>query len=383
MTEEEKIEQTQPDLIDKELEILVSTGQFESQGSNIEYKVLISAEIEKLKSAIEKSHKLGEFLKGRDWEALALIRRFDSKTLYHSLNTYSILRNKIHEIVLPDGRLLIDYINEQEEFTEHELYRAAVLHDVGKIKIPSLIINNVISRDRWKAKFKQQSFEEQKRQLRRLAEIDGLDIPEHVYATQESLEAFIEEKKISPTLLVPIANGLFPDEIESIREQGYDPDLPLGILVRCHEQYSAEIIRQLSDENDSSNNRVAELASHHHNYGRDKTFAEQNPASTTSLAISENFAEFLPQIIALADIQEAMESSLRNYRKGPAKQIEKFNEIIMRADTGINPFFTAVWLKPELDFLEKQHTVVSPDEAKALKKIYAWVEDQLNKKPPK
>lgn len=368
------------------LKQLLESGKFDRIAEEVTLRALLAAEVNQTRAQYETANRLS-FLEEMDWEALTMLKLYDKKTFEHSLNTYAILDSKIHSIK-HNGRTLAEIITE-EGYSLDELLRAALLHDVGKIKIPNAVINNPITRGEWREIFEEQEVIDQKAQLVRLLdrrewedpeaiakimalrdEDDVNALPDDEYSeedknrileeTRQTIIDYIDKQLIPATQLVPIRKGMSKENIQALKEQGFEPDEPLGSIMRRHEKFSGEVLSHVAAEQNKSSdrqyseealNKIIELATHHHNYDRDEQFLTEHPASLTSLNISNR----LSSLISMADLKEAMESHARAYREGEADLMEIFREFINHAERGfIDKHYTALWLESDLKELQQE-----------------------------
>jgi hypothetical protein len=390
----------------QELTQLLESGRFDRLTEEITLRALLAAEIKQTRIRYEAAHQL-DFLEEMDWEALTMLKLYDKRTFEHSINTYAILKTKINAIK-HDDRTLAEIIV-QEGYSLEELLRAALLHDVGKIKIPIAVINNPITRGEWREIFEEQEIIDQKAQLIKLLgkkewedpdalskiaalrdedEVNALPDDEYdedkknriLEEARHDILAYIDKQLIPATQLVPIRKGMSKENIQALKDRGFDPDEALGSIMRRHEKFTGDVISHVAAEQDKNSDhryseealyKIIELATHHHNYDRDEKFLAEHPATATSLNISTRLAS----LISMADLKEAMESHARAYRKGEADMMEIFREFIIHAERGfIDKHYTALWLESDLKELEQEKLEeLSDDQMKELKSMLDWI----------
>jgi len=398
----------------QELKRLLESGRFDELTDEVTHRALLTVEISKTRAEYEANHELS-FLEDLDWEILTMLRLYDEKTFEHSLNTYEILKQKL-EIIKHNDKTLAEIINE-EGFSLNELYRAAILHDAGKIKIPFCVINNPVTRGEWREIFDEQKVSLQKSQLikllgnkewadpeeilkiealrdetdvkedtKELPDKDYNDIAEHfiLEESRQHINEYLKAKLIPATQLVPISKGMSKENIQILIERGFSPDEPLGAIMRRHEKFSGDVLTNIYDKwkqtagynySEETLNKIIELATHHHNYDCDKQFLAEHPASVTSLNISNR----LSSLISMADLKEAMESHARAYRQGEADLVEIFQEFIIHADRGfIDKHYTALWLDSDLKELgPKEQKELENDRKVELEIINKWIAENI------
>lgn len=277
-----------------------------------------------------------DFLTGLDWKLLTCIELKDRKTFEHSVGTFIIVKDKI-EKKLPE---LMEWVK-QENITPEELYRACLLHDIGKLGIPDLVLKNTTRESGWARIFARLS--SKKRQ--ELIEVNKLEIPKGIQNNPGEIAIFFNDQRILASKFVPFEKVLSKnkqektEQIEKLKSLGVNPSLPIGKIMESHEQLSAEILEKLGLE------KEAVLAGSHHNYKKTHSTENIYPSSHSSLHIGSEFAS---QIIHLGDVQQALESNRYYHMKKPRLKIMAF--LIDHADKGlIDPAVTAMWIKDEME----------------------------------
>jgi len=244
---------------------------------------LLEAQVKRVRGAVD-----GEvdFLNQRDWEMLTVLELFDLVTFEHSLNTHKIAKDKI-ERVLDDELVIADFI-QNEVMDLNRFYRACLLHDIGKVKIPKPVLNKVFHED-WD---------------------------------------------------LPVADVLDETDIENVKDMGFDIGSSSNEIMKHHEKFSERILAEAGLEIE------AVLAGQHHNYEGKSSEELKMPLSSSALCISLNLAD----IVHLADVQQALEQE-RPYKQKAAK-ISVLAVLVSHAKQGlVDKYITYLWVKDELKTL--------------------------------
>ena len=247
------------------------------------------------------------FLSEKEWEILTILELYDPPTFRHALRVFESIYDKVtgRRAV---GIFLRDHLF-REDVSKEDLYRAALLHDIGKVTIPKEILHDVTTDDEWimlaKAFLHQKNFE-------------------------SVSQALTESPHLRAKDLVPFSCTISSDIAEELRKEGIDPDLPLGIIMGRHALLSGEILRAYGF-------RVsAEIAeSHHHRPATEGL----EPISRSSFRAS--------WILRAADIFDALKNP-RSYK--PGNTLEKTALVLEReAERGfIDHKLAALWIADEL-----------------------------------
>lgn len=247
------------------------------------------------------------FLSDAEWEALTVLELYDELTFRHALRVFGTIREKVssrREL----GIFLRAHLF-REDISKEDLYRAALLHDIGKIAIPKEILHDVTTDEEWimlaKAFLHQKNFE-------------------------SISDALAENPHLRAKDLVPFSCTISSDIATELRKEGIDPELPLGLIMGRHAVLSGEILRAYGF-------RVsAEIAESHHH--RPET-EDLEPISLSSFRAS--------WILRAADIFDAIKHP-RSYKSG--NTLEKTLAILGReAEQGfIDHKLVTLWIADEL-----------------------------------
>lgn len=247
------------------------------------------------------------FLSDREWEMLTILELYDPLTFRHALRVFESIHDKVGSR-RPVGVFLRDHLF-REDVSKEDLYRAALLHDIGKVTIPKEILHDVTTDDEWimlaKAFLHQKNFESVSQTLTESPHLRAKD-------------------------LVPFSCTISSDIATELRKEGIDPELPLGIIMGRHALLSGEILRAYGF-------RVsAEIAESHHH--RPQTEGLE-PISRSSFRAS--------WILRAADIFDAVKHP-RSYKSG--NTLEKTLLVLEReAERGfIDHKLVALWVADEL-----------------------------------
>jgi HD-GYP domain-containing protein (c-di-GMP phosphodiesterase class II) len=275
-------------------ELKASGSLFESQQTRI--RLLYKESIE-----------TASFLSKTDWEMIVVLELYDSETFEHALRVFETIHEKV-ESRRDIGLFLRRHLGE-EGVEKDELFRAALLHDIGKTAIPKEILLDTTTEEEWMILAK--SFLHPKRY-------------------EDLLRTLDENPRFRCKDLVPFSYAIPTDLAESLRDRGIDPKKPLGVIIGKHAAISGNILRSYGFS------VAAEIAESHH----DRALRElSRPISISSLRAS--------WILRAADIFDAVRSP-RSYKNGnPFEQallvIEK------EAERGfIDQKLADLWISDEL-----------------------------------
>lgn len=283
------------------------SGDYFTLLEQIRESCLYEGERERVHREHEARLRHASFLSDKEWEMLTILELYDPLTFRHALRVFESIHDKVGSR-RPIGIFLRDHLF-REEVSKEDLYRAALLHDIGKVTVPKEILHDVTTDDEWimlaKAFLQPKNF--------------------------ESLsKALMESPHLRAKDLVPFSCTIPSDIAIELRKKGMDPDLPLGVLMGRHALLSGEILRAYGF-------RVsAEIAESHHH--RPKTEG-LSPVSRSSFRAS--------WILRAADIFDAVKHP-RSYKNGTT--LEKTLSVLEReAERGfIDHRLVALWVADEL-----------------------------------
>ena len=248
------------------------------------------------------------FLSDAEWEMLTVLELYDPLTFRHAIRVFGTIREKVsnrREI----GIFLRAHLF-REDISKEDLYRAALLHDIGKVTIPKEILHDVTTDEEWimlaKSFLHQRDFE-------------------------SISETLTENPHLRAKDLVPFSCTLSSDIAAELRKEGIDPDLPLGLIMGRHAVLSGEILRAYGF-------RIsAEIAESHHH--RPET-EDLEPISLSSFRAS--------WLLRAADIFDAVKHP-RSYKSG--NTLEKTLSVLEReAERGfIDHKLVTLWVADELN----------------------------------
>lgn len=247
------------------------------------------------------------FLSKTDWEMLVVLELYDPGTFEHALRVFETINEKVES--RRDIGLFLRRHLAQENVGKDDLYRAALLHDIGKTSIPKEILLDTTTDEEWamlaKAFFHPRQYEDVLRMLD-------------------------ENPRLRNKDLVPFSYAIPTDLAESLRDRGVDPSLPLGVIVGKHASVSGNILRSYGFP------VTAEIAESHHDLPLRKL---NHPISISSLRAG--------WILRAADIFDAVRSP-RSYKNG--NTLERALLVIEKeAERGfIEPKLADLWISDEL-----------------------------------
>lgn len=253
-----------------------------------------------------------EWMSEREWQLFTILELYHRETARHCYNTFCLVKEKIEgELREPDNTAvhLLDIItHEGAHLTAPTLLRSALLHDIGKTILPRFVMES--------------------------------------------------GKKKTDTLATVCKNE---EQQETLRARRFDLEAPLFDALKKHEAASADILTRTNFV------KEAQIAGSHHNYRGEKR-GEKEAHDALYLGAKES-GLLLGDIIHLADVEEALTSNERTYKKG--MPLIMALAILTKDASGdkikVSPFLTYLWVKSELAKLERQENDFNTKEEKEAK----------------
>ncbi len=290
---------------------------------------IFNKEIEQTKEQYREQLSSATFLNNKDWKILTGLKIFDIATLEHSIGTYLVIKEKIEERLKELGQEII-----REGVPLEQLYRACLLHDIGKMAIPEFILNSQATDEDWTRCFMMLDSDEQDEILVK----NEIIVPDAVRDDIDEMINFFAKKRIRAVKFVPIKAILTQEQQDSLLSLGINPDNPLRTIMQIHEEKSEEILNSLDYVIESM------LAGNHHNYKHVSKKLGEKPSSLSALHISTEIAS---NILHLGDVQQALNGDRAYHHKQPMLRIMAF--LIDDAAKGtVDPTITASWINDEL-----------------------------------
>jgi len=125
--------------ITEELEArsIAKTGNYKEIEKELKEKDLLMEQTNRVKDVLEKDDEDFSFLSNEDVKILTVLELFDKSTFEHGINTYKIAKEKTNKVL--GGNIVLARLIEKEGVSMESFYRACMMHDVGKIEIPSFL----------------------------------------------------------------------------------------------------------------------------------------------------------------------------------------------------------------------------------------------------
>ncbi len=271
-----------------------------------------------------------EFLTEHDWEMLTLIRLYSPDLLTHSIETFTLAKEKIEAIFF--GTETIAHIVEREGVSLTEFYRACLLHDIGKLNIPEPVLNYTLVPGDWFALSKVLKEDVPNKHI-----LHYFGLEDESVQTPEHMAEVLTQSEISPITMLPVCKLLTENEQELLQKRGISLDLTLREVLESHESASKAILEQEGLLTESY------IAGQHHNYKKEPY---RYPISSQSLGIQADLSDLLH----LADEEQALRSE-RPYK--PAfSHAKAFALLAKDAKTGsVNEELTALWIQHDIDVI--------------------------------
>ncbi|MCK9351527.1 MAG: HD domain-containing protein [Candidatus Paceibacterota bacterium] len=284
------------------------------------------------------------------WETLTILGLYDTPTLEHCLRTFSITRDIATKPLLgPRGEEIIlkEYI-EEAGVPLPKLFLAAMVHDIGKIKLPIEILHNSLTDEEmnhlltdmiWRG----DSVEEIGIRM-------GYTPDELSHKTAEEIVQRMYERGMRPVAIVPLSDAFpeikYPGFLASLEGRGLGEKQTIKSAAKVHESEGQKIFEELGDP------IVADLVGHHHNYQK-KAEHEMSYIMKIPMIKSHGQEAFFGvyNIIKIADSMDSLQSE-RSYKKGMSK-IAALAELAHQAMTRrIEKSITYLWVNTEYSHIK-------------------------------
>ncbi|MCR4286034.1 MAG: HD domain-containing protein [Candidatus Kaiserbacteria bacterium] len=284
--------------------------------------------------------RLGEFGNELDddiWEMLTILELFDDETAEHCVETYRIAKDKV-ERTLSTGFVLADFFKE-EGVDVNTFYRACLLHDIGKVEVPYLVVINKISDPDCARLLFEHKDDVLIPSLKKHLNDEMFVLPENINSGDALLKYLHDTLTVRPQTLAPVRlllGEMTPSEKQEVERQlahcVCTLDDSLITVMRPHDGFSERIL--------ASGGRKIEgvlASSHHENHGNEYKI------TVGALQISVDLAH----IIHLADVENAIRS-MRHYKEGQTPLMALKILAIHSQQKLVASFITYIWIADEL-----------------------------------
>ncbi len=314
---------------------ITSRGDFTSIKAELIEKNLLAQEVIRVKNKYQEDLAEIDFLTEQDLEMFTIIDLYDEDLAGHSLETYRIAKGKV-EKRLAFGVVLVDLFA-KEGVLPDQFFRSCLLHDIGKIEIPSFILNNPINYQEMDAHLNRLVIVEKNQDI--IDRLEAYTGEKAIINTEDQLKEFLKKYRLRPIHFVPTKLLFTEAEQAVLVERGFDLNSSLLDIIKTHEGYSEAI---LAGENLPVESALA--GSHHNYHGNGSPY----PITIDSLHLSVDMAE----LIRIADMTEALTAS-RSYKKAKFSIPKVLKIILDEARVGrVNIEITYLWIEDEIKKLE-------------------------------
>ena len=327
----------------KQAQEIAGLGNYDIIREKLAHEGLLAKQAEILKHEYQ-SHieSKGLHMTQGDWEMFAIINLYDKITFEHSLRTFNIAHEMTASPLTNPHGIDIDLakLMKTEGVNHEEFLRAAMFHDIGKVTVPREILNDKNDQSQLNTILLRMLHEGNYPEIQK-----RLGIENNESVTLEEIVAALEQVKLRPFHVVPVCE-IYPtkdnpnlfgaaseSEIEILKKR------TLFDYLKVHEKASEEILASMGLEIE------AVVAGQHHNYGKEEM--NQYTISTETLqicSVPDNCP--LAQLLAMADISDALRSPDRSYKKGDSKsELEILAELIFDANRDhLNKALVYLWI---------------------------------------
>lgn len=316
---------------------IASHGNFSAIRSELLERNILAVEKERVRLKYEKDLSKINFLTEQDLEVFTILDLYDEELAIHSLETYSIAKEKVEKSLAFDV-VLLDLFH-KEGVSPVQFFRACLLHDIGKVEIPSFIINNSVNNEEMNLYLRELVINDKDNYVLHKLE---KQIGENITIDEISdLETILEKYNLRSVHFVPVKHILSETEQNILRERGFDLNSSIMDIIKTHEEFSEQILASLNLPIESS------LAGSHHNY-----HGKGSPYTLTvdALRISVDMAE----LIRIADMTEALTAS-RSYNKKGFSKPRALRIILEEVRIGkIDPRIAFLWIDDEIKQIEAE-----------------------------
>lgn len=331
---------------------IAKQGDFSAIRNELLDKCLLESAVATTYKKYERDLSSIDFLTEIDLEIFAILDLYDEELALHSLETYTIAKEKT-EKELAFGVVLTNLFA-KEGVTPEQFFRACLLHDVGKVEIPNFVINNSINHEEMNLYLRELVIiNKDDFVLSKLEEHTGEDI---TIDEISDLEELLNKYNLRSVHFVPVKHILSDEEQQLLHKRGFSLDLSLMDIIKMHESFSEKILAELNFTIESS------LAGAHHNYHGNGSPYE---LTVDALQISVDMAE----LIRIADMTEALTAS-RSYNKKGFSKPKALRIILEEVRIGkIDQRIAYIWIDDEIKILEQNENSLSLEDKHDIKVI--------------
>jgi len=314
--------------------LIAQQGDFEKIEKQLKEEGLFENELKRVKALFSERIDLDDFPNnGKElWDLLTIEELYDHDTALHSVETYSLAKEKIQKVLARN--VVLAKIIQREGIGLEQFYFCCLVHDIGKVEIPEFIVNNPVSKLQWKEKledcFNQRDIP--------ASILDKLGLDENTDNDHQAIIEELEKKNIQAEEITPVRLGISAQQAKELAEKWkISPEKSLMDILDMHSTYSQKIL-----EKRGFSTEAHIVGQHHH-----KISSEKYPVSVESLQISSDLAD----LIHLADVEQALVSK-RPY-KDRFTPLEVLSALIEHSQKGlVGKEMSYLWIKDEYDKLD-------------------------------
>ena len=347
--------------IDRQTKQVIETGDYEKIRAHMRGAGLMNERVAELRDLYAERFKTKGFEpEQKIWEMMAVEYLYDEPTIKHGVRTCELAHDIITKILIgPHGeKLQLKTFIEEIGVSVRDIYIAALGHDIGKLKIPLVVLHNTLTDEDMNGILSDMI----RRGVRKkeIFERIGFGMEKDTDKNAEEILSRLHEKGLRAVNVIPLSEA-FPEEEnpgfgEILEKRGFSTEQTIKQIAVIHESAGRETLEGMEEP------VAAYLVGHHHNYKK-----EPDSEIKYKIKIPALHAEGLSdeigvhQIIKIADELDSLQSS-RPYKKAMTK-LSALAELAHQADTGrVEKRILYLWASNEYAAMKEKMMICPVDE---------------------